>query len=111
MRARVRAAGPSGLPPVAPLADDAFCSKLIVAALLLLLLLELSRGATGFAGGAASSGGSVQGDCGASTTGWRCGFLAGTDAEKMVSSARCTGEVARLDVTSPAPSAAAGAPT
>ena len=55
LRARVRAAGPPGLSPAAPLAIDARNSGLVVAALLLLLLLlELCRGATGLAGYAAS---------------------------------------------------------
>ena len=59
VRARVRDAGPPGLSLAAPLAVDACGSGLVVVALLL-LLLELSGEATGFAGGAASSGGSTQ---------------------------------------------------
>ena len=65
-RAHVRAAGPPGLSLAAPLAVDACCSGLVVAAL---LLLELSRGATGLVGGVPSSGGITQGACVAITNG------------------------------------------
>ena len=66
VRARVRAAGPSGLPTAALPAADVCGSGFVDDALL--LLLE-SSGGTWLAGGAASSGGSVQGACGAITTG------------------------------------------
>ena len=66
VRARVRAAGPSALPAAAVPAVGVRGSGLVDAAL---LLLESSRGVTGLAGGAASSGGRAQGACGDITTG------------------------------------------
>lgn len=56
VRARLRAAGPSGLSQAAPWAVDAFGSGLVVAAL---LLPESSEGATKPVWGAARSGGSA----------------------------------------------------
>ena len=52
--------------------------RLVLAALL--QQLALSRGVTGLVGGAASWGGSVHGDCGASTIGRCCGVTAGAEA-------------------------------
>ena len=66
VRARVRTAGPSGLPAAALPAVGVRGSGLVDAAL---LLLESSIGATGLVGGAASSVGKAQGACGAITRG------------------------------------------
>ena len=103
VRDRMRAAGPPGLSPAAPLAVDACGSGLVVAALL--MLLKLSGSATGLVEGAASLGGSTQGACGASTTGLRENVWAG--AKAFVSKARRAGWLA---VVALVPSAAAGAP-
>ena len=95
--ARVRAAGPPGFSPAAPLAVNACGRGLVIVAL---LLLELSGSATGLARGAASSGGSTHGAWGAITTGsfehvWSC-----AEAEAFVESTtrslargRCSGDL------------------
>ena len=80
MRARVRAAGPSALSAAAPPSFGARGSGLVVAALLL-LLLELGR--TGLAGGAASSGGNVQGASGTNTTDCWEAIGAGAEVEEF----------------------------
>ena len=106
VRARVRAAGPSGLPTAAFPAADVCGSGLVDG--VLLLLLE-SSGGGGLAGGAASSGDSAQGACGTIVTSWREGVGAGVEAEVFVSRARRAGEVGGRASDSPAPLAAAGA--
>lgn len=87
--ARVRAAGPAGLPVAALSAVDGRNSGLVVAALL--LLFESSGGAAGFAGCAASSGGRVQRTCGASKTGWRIGVREDAETKAFRSRARRAG--------------------
>ena len=106
MRALLRAAGPSALSAAAPPSFGARGSGLVVAALL--LLLELGR--TGLAGGAASSGGNVQGASGTNTTDCCKAIGAGAEAEELLSSAHCAGEGARLALGTSAWSAVEGAP-
>ena len=66
--------------------------------------------ATKLAGGAASSGGSVQGACGTIIMSLREGVGAGVEAKAFLSMARRAGEVGGRAGVTPAPLAAAGAP-